>query len=85
MGDAEAHDAMRGRGDQVGAFHGDRARARADQAGDHPHQGGLAGAIGADYADGLAGLDLEADAEQRLESAVARIDRFEFEHVCARP
>ena len=64
----------------VGALHRDGARARPDQAGDHPHQGGLAGAVRADHADRFARLDLEADAEQRLEGAVARIDRFQFEH-----
>ena len=83
VGDAEADDAMLRRFQNVGAFHGNRPCAGPDQAGNHPHQGGLAGAVGADHADRLARLDLEADAEQRLEGAVARIDRFQFKH--ARP
>ena len=80
MRDAEADDAMRRRRQHVGAFHRDRALGRPDQARDHPHQGGLAGAVRADHADRLARLDLEADAEQRLKAAIARIDRFQFEH-----
>ena len=85
MGDAEIDDAMRRRRQHVGAFHRDRASGRPDQAGDHAHQRGLAGAVGADHADRLARLDLEVDAEQRLEGAVARVDRFQFEHALRPP
>ena len=63
----------------------DRARGRPDQAGDHPHQRGLAGAVGSDHADRFAGVDFEIDAEQRLEGAVARIDRVELKHAQTPP
>jgi len=36
--------------------------------------------FGADHADRLARPDVEVDAEQRLKTAIARIDRPEFEH-----
>ena len=48
---------------------------RPDQAGDDPHQRGLAGAVGADDADRLARAHLERDVEQRLEGPVAGADR----------
>ena len=41
-------------------------------AGDRAQEGGLAGAVGADDGDGLALLDADVDAEQRLEVAVER-------------
>jgi hypothetical protein len=71
---------MRRRRQYVGALHGDGAAARPDQARDDAHQGRLAGAVGADHADRLAGPHLEVDAEQRLEGAVARVDAGQREH-----
>jgi hypothetical protein len=78
--DAEADDPVGRRGQHVGAFHRDTAARRADQARDHAHQGRLACAVGADHADRLARLDVEADVEQRLECAVAGIDGLQIQH-----
>ena len=52
----------------------------AQQPGDDAQQRGLAGAVGADHRDRLAGVDLHGHAEQRLEAAVARVDAFELQH-----
>jgi hypothetical protein len=45
----------------------DRARGRGEDPGQHLEQGRLAGAVGADQADGLAGPDLEVDVLERPE------------------
>ena len=51
-----------------------------DQTGDHAHQRGLAGAVGTDDADRLAGVDLQRHAEQRLERSVAGVDVAQRQH-----
>jgi hypothetical protein len=78
--DAEFDDAMRRRGDQIGALHLHAAAARADQPRDHPHQRGFAGAIGSDHRHRLAGVHVERDVEQRLEGAVTGADICQSEH-----
>ena len=80
MRDAEFDDAMRRRGGQIGALHVHAAAHRADQAGDDAHQRGLAGAVGADDRNGLAGVHLERDVEQCLEAAIAGVDRAKLQH-----
>ena len=64
----------------VDALHSDRPARGTDQAGDDAHQRGLAGAVRADDADGLAGLHVEIDVEQRLERAIAGIDAAKLQH-----
>jgi len=44
---------------------------RGDEAGDGAEEGGLAGAVGADEGDDLAGEDLEGDGVEGLDGAVA--------------
>jgi hypothetical protein len=72
--DAERRQFVRGHRRQVLPAEADRAAARADQAGDHTEQGGLARAVRPDHAHRLARLHAQADAEERLEVAVARVD-----------
>jgi len=55
--------------------------ARGDQAGDDPHQRGLAGAVRTDDADGLAAGDLQRHAEQRLERSVSSRDGGKRQHI----
>ncbi len=50
--------------------------------GDALHQGALAVAVGAEQRDGLAGLDVETDAAQRLDGAVTGIDVGDGEAKC---
>lgn len=66
MRDAELDDAV-GRRGEVDAFHLDAAAHRAVQSGDDAHQDGLAGAVGADHGDRLAGdlASLQADRAPR--------------------
>ena len=71
MGDPGGDDAV---GRHAGHRHPrqrDLAGARQQQAGDHPHQGRLAGAVRTDHRHRLAGLDRKRYAEQRLERAIA--------------
>ena len=56
-----------------------RPRGMAMRAGDGAEQRGLAGAIGADQRDRLAGLDRERDAAHRLQLAVARLEPLDRE------
>ena len=48
-----------------------RARGRVDEAGEHAHGGGLAGAVGPEESQHLAGADLEAHVIDRGECLVA--------------
>ncbi len=54
----------------VAAVEGDRPFARPRVAAHRHHQGGLAGAVGADQRDDLAGIDVEVDALERPHVAV---------------
>ena len=54
----------------VAAVEDDLAVARARIAADRHHQGGFAGAIGADQRDDLAGIDLDVYAFERLDVTV---------------
>jgi hypothetical protein len=44
---------------------------RRDQGGQHPDRGGLAGAVRSEHGDQFAGLDVEADAPDRVHGLVA--------------
>jgi len=61
-GDAEEAFGLDGILEDVVTSHGDRARGGADEAGEHADGGGLACAVGAQEAEGLAGMDGEGDA-----------------------
>src|SRR5262249_20783500 len=56
-----------------------------EDAEDDPHQGRLAGPVGADEAEHLARLDLEGDAVQRHRLAVALAQLLEAEHRFTHP
>ena len=76
--DAAARRCGRGRALDALAGKRDRALIGRDLAGDHVEQGGLAGAVGADDGEELAGPDAEAHGVERLQAAKAlahRIDR----------
>ena len=60
-GDAELDDLLRRRVVDLVAEHGDRAAGRCQHAGDQVEGRALAGAVGADQGDDLAGLDVERD------------------------
>jgi hypothetical protein len=53
------------------------------QAGDDVEEGGLAGAVGADQAVDLAGVDRDADVRQRLQAAEALGDAVDLENCVA--
>jgi hypothetical protein len=76
-------DPVRSGGGEVDTLHGHRARGGCQQPGDDAQQRRLAGAVGADHCDGLAGLDVHGDAEQGLEAAIASIDAVELQHQAA--
>ena len=57
----------------------DVAPARMHQPGDAAQQRAFARAVGADHRHHLAGLDLQRDAEQRLEVAVVGVDAVDLE------
>jgi hypothetical protein len=61
---------MGGQAGDVPALEQDAAGRRAMQAGDGAEEGGLAGAVGADDGDGLAGVEPQADVGQRLQLAM---------------
>src|SRR5690606_41109954 len=65
------------------AVEDDRPAARLQDAGDGADQRGLAGAVGADERDDLAGADLEADAVERLRVAVEHRQVADRQHVSA--
>ena len=60
-----------------------RARAGLQLAGQHAHEHGLAGAVGADDADALAARDDEVDVEQHGVLAERDVDALEREHALA--
>ena len=73
--DAQRHTLVRRRVRVMsGAVEGDLARRRGDLSGDRLQQGGLPGAVGADHGEGLALLDGEVDAVDRLEVAVVDVE-----------
>jgi hypothetical protein len=88
MRDPQLDHAVRRHSIERGALETDLASTHHDQLGDHPQERGLAGAIGADHRHRLTGLDLERDAEQGLEGAVAGRNVPQREHpypaICAR-
>ena len=62
------------------AFKEDVAEGHFDQAGDHLHGGGLAGAVGAEVAGDLAGAGSEADVVNRGNAGEVLGDAAQFEH-----
>ena len=64
---------------EVGPVEGDVALGDRREAGDGVDEGGLAGTVGADQADQLAGLAGEVDVVVRVESAVGDREAFGFE------
>src|SRR4051795_8525259 len=82
MRNAEADDLVWRRGHDVDGFHSDRPARGTDQPGDDTHQGGLAGPVGPDDADGLTRPHVEIDVEQCLEGTIAGIDAAELKHHC---
>ena len=70
LGDAQVCDLVRRQAGDVAAVEHDAALARARIAEDGHHQRRLAGAIGADQGDDLAGMDVEIDAFERDDVAV---------------
>jgi len=74
MRNALFHHAMRRQAGHIAALDVHRAALHRQDAGDHPHKGGLAGAVRADHADRFAARHIERDAEQRLERSVAGRD-----------
>ena len=73
--DAQPRDLVRRHVGDVAAVEQDLARAGARPAEDRHHQRRLAGAVGADQRDDLAGVDVEIDALQRLDLAVGGAQR----------
>jgi hypothetical protein len=55
---------------------------RADQAGDRPQRGGLAGAVGAEQRDDLAGTDVQVEIANRNGCVIAGREAFELERWC---
>ena len=66
--------------DRIVAEHVDGTAARGGQALDEFDGGGLAGAVGAEQGDHLAGIDPEIDAAQHAERAVARLQARDLKH-----
>jgi len=64
---------------QVLAVESDGAGAQRLQAGDHPQQGGFAGAVGAHQGDGFAPGDGHVEAVQGFNAAVAGADGAQIE------
>src|SRR5262249_30352681 len=74
--DAAAHPIVRRDAREVLPGEGDLAGPRGEGAGDHPQRGGLARGVGPDEGEDLPLLHVEADAMERLEIAVERVDAF---------
>ena len=64
----------------VGAVDADRARHRAHEARDRSQRGRLAGTVGAEQGDDLAGADVEVELAHDRRRVVAGRQRFELEH-----
>src|SRR6185437_7187621 len=80
MRDAAANDLLRAAAIEPRAFPPDLALIGRGEAGDGAQQGRLAGAVGADERDELAGLDPQARLAQRHYRAVAAADRPHLKH-----
>src|SRR5438034_8296 len=80
VGDAAADDAVSGQTRDGLALEGDGAGARAQQARDAVHQGGLAAAVGAEEGDHLAALDGQARPPERLVVAEQDVEARDLEH-----
>ena len=87
--DAQAHDAVRGGARHVDAVVADGPGRRAHEAGDGAQQRRLAGTVGADDRDGLAGADLDGYPVEHTDGAVARVEVDDLKHRatarCTRP
>lgn len=70
VGEAQGDDLVRGDVGEGFAVEDDAAADRFEQAGEGAQGGGLAGAVGADEGDDLAGLDGEGDALDGFDLAV---------------
>src|SRR6185369_6070495 len=65
----------------VVAAHARRARAGLEEARDHAHGGGLAGAVGAQQPEHLARFGAETQRVHRREGTIASSEQFGFDHV----
>ncbi len=63
----------------VGSVDADHARHRADEAGDRPERRGLAGAVGSEQGDDLAGIDVQVEVPQDRGGVVSRREAVELE------
>src|SRR5438045_3004845 len=80
LGDAAPHDLVGRQASDVLALEQDGALARLRAAADGHQQRRLAGAVGADQRDDLAGRNLDIDAMQRLDMAVEGLDARYLQH-----
>ena len=78
-GEAHARDRVGGRLLDAPAQAGDRAAARARQAKDRAHRGGLAHAVPAQQGGDFAGADFQVDAEQHLRGPVRGLQALDAE------
>ena len=90
MHDAAAHPRGRGYAREVAAVHPDRAGHRLEQARDRAERGGLAGAVGAQQGNHLAGGHGERQVAHHRRAVVGGAQAFEFErggaaHLIIRP
>ena len=81
----EAGDLAHRTASDVAAQELDPAVGRRQVAGDHVDEGGLAGAVGADHADGLALLDSHVDVVGRDDGAEALLETLDVEYDGHRP
>jgi len=79
-GDAKEALGLDGVLEDVVAAHGDRARGGADKAREHADGCGLACAVGAQEAEGLAGVDLEGDSVYDLVGGEGFGEVFDEDH-----
>ena len=81
MRDARGHHARRFGACDILALEQHRSRTRRDQPGDRTQRRALAGAVGADQGDELPGLDLQRNAAQRGDAAIAAHHVADLKHV----